>query len=256
MRRVRRRTNMATSLTGGASLGSNRSTGLGQGIDVNQFVQLALGYDQARITNLQSQQSELSTQSQTLAQITSNLTALQTAASALSDPLGALNSELAPPSDSSILTASATTAAVAGVHTIVISKLATTSSYYTDAVATSSTSLATGDTFAISVGGTQVASVTTDSTNNTLDQLVAAINTATKSVSASVINDATGARLAIVSTTTGLPGNITVTGGLHLTDGNNTAVGFNQAMPGLNAELSVDGVPIKSTSNTVSGVIR
>jgi flagellar hook-associated protein 2 len=52
-----------------------------------------------------------------------------------------------------------------------------------------------------------------------------------------------------------VPGNLGVTGSLHLAAGN-TAVNFNQAAAGLNAALTVDGVPISSTTNTVSGVIN
>ena len=47
----------------------------------------------------------------------------------------------------------------------------------------------------ISVGGYSVASVTIDSTNNTLDTLAQAINNATSAVHASVVNDANGSRL-------------------------------------------------------------
>jgi flagellar hook-associated protein 2 len=69
-----------------------------------------------------------------------------------------------------------------------------------------------------------------------------------------VINDANGARLAIVSATTGLPGNLAVTGTLQRAD--NSAINFTQAVPGLNAVLSVDGVPISSSTNKISGVIN
>jgi flagellar hook-associated protein 2 len=71
---------------------------------------------------------------------------------------------------------------------------------------------------------------------------------------ASVINDANGARIAVVSGASGVPGNLTVTGSLHRTD--SSAVNFTQAVPGLNAVFSVDGVPISSTSNTVNNVIN
>ena len=60
----------------------------------------------------------------------------------------------------------------------------------------------------ISVGGYSVASVTIDSTNNTLDTLAQAINNATSAVHASVVNDANGSRLSLVSATSGLPGDI------------------------------------------------
>jgi len=248
---------MATSITGGAitSSSTNSTTpGLGQGIDVNSFVQLALANDQANITNVQNEKSAIDAQSQALSTIMSNLTALQTQATALSDPLGTLNSEVASSSNSSMLTATASSTAASAAHTIAITNLATTSSYYTDAVATSSTALATGDTIAISVGGSQVASVTLDSTNNTLDKLAAAINKQTSKLTATVINDANGARLALVSASSGLPGNISVSGTLHQT--NNTAVAFHQAVAGINAALTVDGVPISSASNTVTGVIN
>jgi len=234
--------------------GTTSGTGLGQGIDVQQFVQYAVANQQATITNLQNQQSTLASQNSEISTIQSELTALDNAANALSDPLGAFNAESATSSNPSILSATADGTATAGTHTISITNLATTSSYYTDAVASGSTALATGDTIGISVGGNSVANITIDSTDNTLSSLAAAINNAQTAVQATVINDANGARLALVSNTSGAPGNISVTGTLHLAS-SNTAIHFNQAVQGINASLSVDGVPVSSASNTVTGVI-
>jgi flagellar hook-associated protein 2 len=241
-------------------LGTNTSsaaggfTGLGQGIDVNTFVQLALGGDQANINNLQSQETGINTQSSALANITSTLAALKSAVSALNDPLGVVNSELVASSNSNAVTATAASTATAGTHTIAVTSLATTSSFYTDAVATSTTPLATGDTISISAGGASVATLTVDSTNNTLAKIAAAINTQSTAVRASVINDANGARLAFISAASGSPGNLAVTGSLHRTD--TTPINFNQAVAGLNAVLTVDSVPISSTTNTESNVIN
>jgi flagellar hook-associated protein 2 len=240
---------------GGTGTSTTGGVGLGAGINVQQFVQFAVANQTANITALQTEQTTLGSQAGKIASITSELNALGTAAAALSDPLGALNSEIATSSNPSVLTGTASGTALSSTHTISITNLATTSSYYSDPVASSSTALATGDTISISVGGTTVASVSVNSTNNTLDQLVTAINNGTSGVQASVINDANGARLAIVSNTSGVPGNLGVTGSLHLAAGN-TAVNFNQAAAGLNAALTVDGVPISSTTNTVSGVIN
>lgn len=244
-------TNSGTSTS---STSTASQTGLGQGIDVSSFVALAESSQTAEITNLQSQQSTVNTELSTLSPIQSDLTALESAVFALNDPLGALSSEVATSSNPSALSATASSSAVPGTHTIAITSLATTSSYYSDPVATSSTPLATGDTFTISAGGSQVASITTDSTNNTLAGIAQAINNQTDAVQASVIQDANGARLAIVSTTSGAPGNLTVTGNLDQTD--STPIDFYQATPGNNAVLSVDGVPISSTTNTVSNVIN
>ena len=51
---------MSTSISN--LLSSGTGTGLGQGIDVQQFVQLALAGDQANITALQNQQTALASQ--------------------------------------------------------------------------------------------------------------------------------------------------------------------------------------------------
>jgi len=244
---------VAASITSGIS--TNTSTGLGNGIDVAQFVQLALAGDQAVITNLQNSQNTLNSQSQALSKITTDFQALESAAFTLRDPLGALSSQTTQSSDSSVVSAVAASSALAGSHTITVSNLATTSSFYSDALAASSTPLASGS-FQISAGGTQVASIIIDSTNNTLDKLAAAINNQTNQVRASVINDANGARLALVSTTSGAPGNLAVTGNITAADTNSTVVKFHQAVAGVNAALTVDGVPISSTSNTVTGAIN
>ena len=240
---------MATGTSGRLSGSStNSSTGLGQGIDVTQFVQLAMSFDQANITAVQNQQSNLANQSKALAQISSELSALQDSAYALGDPLGALNALTASSSDTSIVSATAGSAAVSGSHSITVNSLATTSSYYTSAVASSSTPLATGSfQFAVGSGGPQTVTIT--SSNNTLDGLAASINKLSAGVRASVINDANGARLALVSETSGAPGDVTVSN-------NSSGLTFTKAVTGLNASLVVDGVPVSSSTNTVSGVIN
>jgi flagellar hook-associated protein 2 len=217
-------------------------------------VQAAEADAQANITNVQDQQTAITGDTSALSTITSNLTALQSDISALTDPLGVFASEDATSSNPNALSATATSSAIPGTHTISITSLATTSSYYSDPLASSTTPLATGDTITISAGGNQVASLTVNSSDNTLAGLAAAINNSTTAVQASVINDANGARLAIVSTASGAPGNLTITGSLH--DTNNNAINLHVASAGVNAVLNVDGVPISSASNTVSGVIN
>ena len=128
-------TGLSSGTTGSSTgTGSSSFTGLGQGINVNSFVQMALAGDQANITNVQSQQTGVALESSALTTITSNLTALQSAVSALNDPLGVLASQIATSSNPNQLTASATFSAVPGSHTIAVTSLATTSSYYSDAV--------------------------------------------------------------------------------------------------------------------------
>ncbi len=196
---------------------------------------------------LQQQQSTIQTQSSTLTSIENDINALSTAVSALSNTSGSINSLTATSSDSNLVTATADPTAATGTHTIVVNSLATTSSYYTDPVASSSTPITTGS-FQITVGSNPAATVTVDNTDNTLSGLAAAINGQNLGVTASVVTDANGARLAIVSNTTGSAGNITIAN-------NTTSLKFNSAVTGTNASLTVDGVPINSASNTISSVI-
>jgi flagellar hook-associated protein 2 len=216
-------------------------------INVQTLLNAAIQADSIPMELLQQQQANVQVQSTAAQGIEADITALGTAVSALSDANGAINSLTATSSDSSILSASAEPTATTGTHSIVVNSLATTSSYYTDPVASETTTIGAGS-FEITVGTNPAATVTVDSTNNTLAGLAAAINGQNLGVTASVITDANGARLALVSNTTGASGNITVAA-------NTTGLTFNQAAVGANASLTVDGVPISSTSNTVSSVI-
>jgi flagellar hook-associated protein 2 len=226
---------------------SNSGLNTGSGINVASTVNQLLAAIRAPEQVWQTQQNLAKVQGQALTQLNTEVTALSNAVSSLSDAAGAVTARTATSSDPTLVSASASNATPAGSHTVVVSKLATSSSYYSAAQPTSSTALTAG-TFTIQVGSGQAATVTIDNTNNTLDGLATAINNQNLGVTASVITDANGARLAIVSKASGAPGDLTVTneaGGLTFTKG----------VTGQNASLTVDGVPISSTTNTVSGVV-
>jgi flagellar hook-associated protein 2 len=237
--------------TTGINLGSLGATsslgGLGSGIDVQSFVQAALAAPEAQVQQLQSEQTTFNSQTTALQQIQTDLSNLQTAEQALSNPLGDLNAQTATSSNTSVLSATADGTATTGVHTVTVNSLATTSAYYSNDVATGDTSIGTGS-FSLRVGSNTPVTVTVDSTNNTLNGLAAAINNLNAGVTASVVDDANGARLALVSNTSGAPGDLTVSG-------NTTGLTFTKAVSGSNASLTVDGIPISSTSDTVTGVI-
>lgn len=214
---------------------------------MSELVSAAMANQEAELTVMQGQQTDLSNQQTALASFATDVQALQTAAFALTDPAGQLTDVSATSSNSNILTASATPGTVSGTHSIVVTSLATTSSAYSAEVASGSTPIATG-TVSIQVGTGAATPITVDGTNNTLAGLAQSINAANIGVSANLISDANGTRLAIVSNTSGAPGNLTIAGTVGLP-------AFTQAVPGTNAALTVDGIPISSTSNTVSGAI-
>jgi flagellar hook-associated protein 2 len=216
-------------------------------IDVQSLLNTALAALDAPMTQLQEQQATVQAQSASLQSIENDISTLATAVTSLGDSSGGVSALQANSSDSSVLTASADSTAATQNHSITVNSLATTSTYYTAPVATSSTAIATGS-FTLAIGSNAPVTVTVDNTNNTLDGLASSINGQNLGVTASVVNDASGARLTIVSNTTGASGDITIAN-------NTTGLSFTKAVTGSNASLVVDGIPISSTSNTISGAI-
>jgi flagellar hook-associated protein 2 len=233
-----------SNLSGATAAGNN---GLGQGIDVNATVNSILDGQRGQEQIWQSQQKSMAAQQTDLVKINNEISAFQQAFQSLHDAAGALTSKTVTSSQPGILTAGADATAVSETHTIVVQSLATTSSYYTDSVASATTTLAHG-TFSIQIGGSTAKTISIDGSNDTLAGLASSINASNLGITASVVTDASGARLAIVSQTSGAAGAITL-------GANSTELNFNQANPGANASLTVDGVPISSAGNSVTGAI-
>ena len=227
-----------------AAISLNQTTASqGAGIDVSSIVDQIIFAEQAPERIWQQQQIALATQTSSLNSLSSGVNALKAKVQALSDLSGAFAAQVATSSQPDLVTVNAQSNASAGVHTLIINHLATVSSYYTDPVASSSTTLAHG-TFTLA-GGQGTSLITIDASNDTLDKLSAYVNANNYGVQASVINDAGGARLALLSKTSGLPGDLSVTL-------NNTGLVFQKSADGINASFSLDGVPLSSTTNTVS----
>jgi flagellar hook-associated protein 2 len=236
----------AAVLTGAQA--NTTSGGLGAGIDISAEVQAAMASQIAELTGMQSQQTAITNQQTALNSFNNDVQTLQNAVFALTDPAGQFTDAVATSSNTAVLNATATAGTGTGSHTIAVTALATTSSAYSNAATTSSTPIASG-TLSIQVGSAAAQTVTIGSTNNTLDGLAQTINSNSGlGVTASVISDANGARLAIISNTNGLPGNLTITPSAGV-------LGFNTGVVGANAALTVDGIPISSTSNVVSSAI-
>lgn len=227
----------------------------GNGINVQSVVTAILSPGNAVVNQLQNQQTDLSTQAGLLAGYNNNLTSLAAAVVALANPSGPLASQSATSSDSSILTASAATTATPGTHQIVVSNLATTGTLYTNPLTDGNTSFltspaTTGD-IKLQVGGgsgTTHDIAITQGSNDTLSTLANYINTQNWGVTANVVTDSSGARLALYSQSTGTPGALAITN-------NDTGLTFNAPVGGTNASLTIDGVPYSSSSNTVTGAI-
>lgn len=228
----------------------------GQGIDVSSLVQQLLSNQSGQLTEWQSEQTTLQGQANDLTTINNDLNNLQTAINALSDPLGALTAQTAASSDTGVLTATAQTSATAGVHQIIVGNLATTGTVYTEPFAGGADASilpggANSGEIDLQIGGsartTQAITITAGS-NDTLNTLASYINSQNWGVTANVVTDANGSRLALSSQSTGSPGALAITS-------NNTNLTFDTPIGGSNASLTIDGVPYSSASNTITGAI-
>ena len=217
----------------------------GSGIDVDAIVSAMIDAERAPERIWQSQQYLLQAQAAALNDIQSRLKNLDSAVSDIRDVLGVFSENLATSSEESLLSASADSTAVAAAHTIKVTSLATNASYYSNALASSSTVIVSGS-FTITAGAT-TNTIAIDSTNNTLDKLATYINGLGFDARATVVTDANGARLAINGTKTGKANDVQLSAV--------TGFSFTTASSADNAKLSVDGIPLESATNAVSGAI-
>lgn len=243
---------MSVSSSAISSIVGDLASYVGTGINVQSVVAQIIAANSAPMIQLQNQQSTFNAQTSALQNIASLMDTLQTSIQALSDINSPLQAQAATSSNANVVTATAGTSATPGTHTVSVSNLATTSSYYTQNEQASATStLATGSFQITAPGASSPTTINVDSADgtNTLNGLASYINNQGLGVTASVITDAGGARLSLVSNSSGSAGDFTVS--------NDTAgLGFTKPVTGVNANLTVDGVPISSSTNTVTSAIQ
>ncbi len=218
------------------------------GIDVTSAVNAALTAARAPETAWENQYTTLQSQSTALTQIQTDATNLDNDMQAMNSLIGPLSARTVSSSNSSIVSATAASGSASGNHTVVVNSLASTNSWASGVVASATTPLAAGSFTITGSDGTSTP-ISTGTGTSTLNDVANTINNDNLGVSASVISDANGARLAIVSNTSGQAASFSVTS----TKG--ASLSFTQAVPGQNASLSVDGITIASASNTVTGAV-
>jgi flagellar hook-associated protein 2 len=223
-----------------AALGSS-SAGIDVTAEVNASVEAAEAPENAWSTQL----SSLETQTSDLKQIQTDVQNLDNDVQQLNSITGPLASNTVTSSNSSIVTATAASGTTLGTHVVTVNNLATTATWTSGEFASSSTDLPAGS-FTITTGSGATETITTDGTESLTD-VASEINGDNLGVTASVITDANGARLAIVANSSGSASNFTISG--------SSGFGFTQPVTGTNASLTVDGVSISSASNTVTGAL-
>jgi flagellar hook-associated protein 2 len=241
----------------GLSFGSPTS---GQGFDVTSTVNQIVSNLQAVETPWKSQVTNLQSQDTALSTIGTDLSSLATALQSLTDFQGTFSGKEGSSSDTSVIALmNATSAAVAGTHTVVVSQTAKTYSYASGDVGVNDilngTLTIAGQAITISDGTAKDGSGDIIPQNNTLSTLASYINQGNYGVQANVAADGSGSKLTLVSRTTGGAGAVTISSS-GLTDTTaSKAVSIAQAQQGQDAGFSVDGVSMTSSSNTVTTAI-
>ncbi len=224
---------------------NNAFSGKTSGIDVGSTVAELMQIERQPEAQMQQQQAGISQQISMLGVISNDLQALANVTHSVSDINGGLQAKTVTSTRDDVVTATADTTAAIGKHTVTVTNLATISSSYSDVVP-SATQLGGGE-IDVAYGDpnnpTSSDKILIPSGDNTLQQVVSYINSSNYGVTASVVTDTSGSRLSLVSKTYGAAGNLTVT---------SPVLNFNQGTVGVDAQLSVDGVPIDSATNTVT----
>lgn len=234
-------------------------TGLASGLNTTALIQNVLRFNQQRITLLQRTVTTDQTQQSSVQGVQTRLQTLETQAAQLAQSQGSVfDAKTATTSNSSLLTASAGTGATTGSTSLKILSLAQASQIASQGYADANSTISQG-TFQIQAGS-KSATITVDSTNNTLSGLASAINAAGVGVSATVVNTGTGDsrtdpyRLILTSTSTGTANAIKFTNNLAASGGGAVQPNFSSSVIGpAVTDTSFSGTSAVTSGGTYTG---
>lgn len=237
-------TNSAVDLSSILAASAGQST---PGIDVTAAVSAALYADRAPERAWQADQTTLSSQSTALTSIQTATEALATDMQNLNTLTGPLAARIVSSSNSNDLTATAASGTVTGTHTVMVNSVATTGSWYSDLEASPTSTLPVSSlTLTMTSGSSATFATGTGTVGDTLNDLATAINGSNLGVTATVVSDSTGSRLAIISNTSG------TAGGFSITSENYTGTSWTSPDIPTGATLGVNTVTLTTAAGTAN----
>ena len=250
---------MATTTTSAASSSNT--------LDVPSLVSQLMSVERQPIDKLNTKVTSYQTKISSFGTLSGLVSSFQSALAGLKNSLQGYS---AAASDASVLSATATSTAVAGTYSLTVAHLAQAHSLVAAGQVSDATAISsTASTVTFNIGGT-----TTDvaiAAGATLQDIRTAINSANLGVTATIINDGSGtpSRLVLTSSATGVShgiSSITIQAG---GDGSiNNLLAYNpttnppalatltQTVAAQNASFTVSGIAITSASNTVTTAIQ
>lgn len=264
------------------------------GLDVNGIVTQLMALEQRPLNKLNTQEASYQAKLTAYGTIKGAIASFQSAVQGLNSS-NIYQSLKATTSDATVLSASATSTAVAGTYSLEVSALAQAQKLISAGQASSTAAIGTGAATTITfdfgsisggaltpfdpvtnTGGTYAGatftgngnpstSITIDSSNNTLQGIRDAINSAQLGVTATILNDGSGTpyRLSLSANSPGAENSLrmTVAGGGDATVTSLLAhdpagtQNLSQTAVAQNASFTVNGLSISKSSNTVTDVI-
>jgi len=262
------------------------SPGIGSGLDTAGIVSKLMAIEATPLNQLTKNQDSFQTKITAYGQIQSNLSQFQSSVLGLSN-INALKTVTATSSDSSIVSATATSGAVAGNYAITVNQLAQAQQLVSNGQSSATAAIGSGTPTTVTfdfgtITGTKTnqiynagttftsngvasKSITVDSSNNTLSGIRDAINGAGMGVTASIINDGSASpfRLIITNNQTGVAnsmrilvsGDASVSGLMTEDPTDPTKQNFQETTAALNANLTIAGVSVTKASNVITDAI-
>jgi flagellar hook-associated protein 2 len=259
-------------------IGRISSAGIGSGIDVNSIVTQLLALERRPIDLLSATRTKLDAQLSSYGKLQASLGAVRDAARALTDASAWTPTTVAS-SDAAAVSAISSGSSPPGNYAVEVTRLAAAQSATTVTIPTPASVVGTG-TLTIEMGqwftdppdftpnaGTNSISITIGPGEDTLTAIRDKINAAGAGVAASIVNDATGSRLAIRSKESGEENGFRISVADDDGNGSDTSglsmLAFNpagsssmvQAQAAANAVLTINNIPINSASNTLTDVL-
>jgi len=241
--------------------------GIVTGLDTQSIVDALVQVERLPIDRLQNRQSGFQNKISALQELNTLLSSLQTDVQSLKDTTNPFLGRVATSLNAEVATVSVTDESPVGSYSLEVTSLSKAQTLATVAgriADTDTTAIGTG-TLSIGIGVDTPVEIVVDSSNNTLAGIRDAINSADAGVTASIVNDGTANpyRLVITSDSPGAANAMTlaVTGD---GDGNDTDdAGLSQlsnahlaeVQAASDAQLSVNGIAVVSSSNTVTDAI-
>lgn len=237
-------------------MASLRVDGLISGIDTSSIIEKLLEIESTVITHLEKKKETYNTKLGLWQEFNTKLLALKNSVSTLASS-STFTAKTVVVDNSEVLSATANSQALVGSYTLTVERLASahqiaTSSSYADY----DTSTFGQGTITIQVGSGTPVDVTIDSSNNTLQGIASAINSAQAGVRASIVRAQDGYKLLLASETTGSTGVITVSS--NLTGGEVTLSNFVELQPAQDARIllgTTNPLVYESPSNVVSDLL-